>query len=294
MYIFEGLLDGIASQKKQNVEGQMSLFGESMGATDALPSSSVTYPALEEFQHKELLMMEKEMLGLYISGHPLDQYVEALQKSSSIGIGEIWENHELLRAGGIPTVADNTRLNLGGIIAHRKNKTTKNDAVMAFITLEDLTGNIEVIVFPKTLTKYSNLLQEDNLVMVKGRLSLSEDEDPKIICEDVSTFSAPQITKKLYLKLSTQDEELLAQVMDILSKHQGGMPVYLYDAQTKAVNLADRKLWVKQDTPLLEQLFALLGIQNVKIVEGWQRFFRRNHEDRAVRTKCIDFSAKIG
>ncbi len=188
MAVYEKMLDSISQTRKRNFEGQMSLFGELQGASSN-ENEDGDYPDIKELPPEMLLAMEKEMLGLYISGHPLDKFRISLEKKISAtsaelnSAGDEGENDSLSSIN--KSIADGKNVVVGGIITGKKTKTTKNNKLMAFVTLEDLYGSMEVIVFPLILTKYSDLIAEESLVLITGRLSIKEEDTPKIICEEV-------------------------------------------------------------------------------------------------------------
>ncbi len=175
---FDEVLADINRVQKANLSGQINLFDNASGVKPAV----YTIPSLREFDQSQLLKMEKETIGLYISGHPMLQYEELMGKLSLPRISDV-----LAAASESDSIfSDNMLIRLAGIVAAKNMKATKNDEMMAFITLEDMTGSIEVVVFPKILTNYSRLLQEDAAVIVKGRLSFREDEPPKLLCEEIT------------------------------------------------------------------------------------------------------------
>jgi len=185
MAVYEKLLESAQQSKRNRVEGQMSLFEMSgqMGSMKAEES----YPDLKEFSREMLLSMEKEMLGLYISGHPLDEFRDELMEQVTVNSRDI-NSHgsegEVEGSDGTGLI-DGMLVTVGGIIADVKAKTTRSNNLMAFVTLEDLYGSMEVIVFPTVLSRYRNLLAGDNTVVIDGRISIKEEEAPKIICENV-------------------------------------------------------------------------------------------------------------
>jgi DNA polymerase-3 subunit alpha len=191
MAVYEKLLDGAQQSKKSRVEGQLSLFETDSGAENM--EMEENYPELKEFPPKMMLAMEKEMLGLYVTGHPLQEYEEEMREQVSINSSELAETGEEASAGqaegGIVSAGrmlqDGMLVTVGGIITGKKTKTTRSNNLMAFVTLEDLYGSMEVIVFPTDLNKYGAMLTEENAVFIDGRISMKEEEQPKIICETV-------------------------------------------------------------------------------------------------------------
>lgn len=197
--VYEKLLDGISNQKKRNVEGQISLF-DTIGG-ESFAEIEVKYPSINEFDKKYILAMEKEMTGLYLSGHPLEEYEEVLAKKTSMKISDIVVKESLesesmegeALQGETPQEVSNTLdgnlVIIGGIISEVSRKLTKNNDRMAFLRVEDLYAGIEVIVFPKTFEKYKELIEEDNMVLVKGRISIKEGEQPKVLCQEIAELN---------------------------------------------------------------------------------------------------------
>lgn len=275
--VFEKLMDGISSEKKRNIDGQISLFGLSEETTDAV---RVDYPNIKEFGKKNLLAMEKEMTGLYLSGHPLDEYEKSLKMQTSTTIEDINKSYELfleqsasdinvegLLEEDIP-INDNDTVILGGILAEVKQKITKNNTMMAFLTLEDLTGTIEVIVFPRTFDKLRSRIQPDGLVIIKGRVSIKEDELPKLICENIDGLEKLS-GAKLYIRFKSR--ELLNEagfiLKDLIKGHEGKIPVYLFEQQSRQNFRVSNDKWVNCDEELMDILKEEFGEENVKLVE---------------------------
>lgn len=274
--VYEKIMTGIVQRKKKNVEGQLSLFdvlkentGESGDFNKVLKSENV-YPNIKEFPKKDLLFMEKEMLGLYISGHPLEDLEKEIKERvtlfSSDLIINIEEGDTDIPLGSCKKVTDGKSVYVGGIIASKKTKTTKNGNLMAFITLEDLFGTMEVIVFPSTLERYGNLIEEENIVLIKGRISIREEEQPKIICGEVSSLRKKNI-KKLYLKINNNlDDEIMKSTISFLKFFNGGVPVILYNEDEKKTKVLERDSWVNLSDTIIFELKKRLGDENVKLV----------------------------
>lgn len=185
MAVYEKLLESAQQNKRSRVEGQLSLF-EMAGNMQAMKAEE-SYPDLKEFSRDMLLSMEKEMLGLYISGHPLDEYKDELLEQISVAsrdINSYGTEGEDGNSGGAGLI-DGMLVTVGGIITEVKTKTTRSNNLMAFATLEDLYGSMEVIVFPTVLSRYKHLLTSENAVIMDGRISIKEEELPKVICENV-------------------------------------------------------------------------------------------------------------
>ena len=276
--VHEKLIDNISSDKKRNIDGQMSLFGEA----EELKNPDVKYPNIKEFDKRNLLTMEKEMTGLYITGHPLDDYAKSLKMQTTNEIAEVYKEEETLDINETDELLsdidlfekddrlmDNDRVILGGILARVSQKITRNNAIMAFLTLEDLTGSIEVIVFPKTLEKVKSLCVTDSLVIIKGRLSIKEDEVPKLICENIEPLEKIN-NSKLYLRLQNKDavRQFSKELKEMLADDEkGDIPIYFYAAKENEKFRAPRDRWVNLNSEIKERLIKRLGEENVRIVE---------------------------
>ena len=172
---YNAVLDDIEDKHKNNLEGQLNLFDTGPVAGSG---PSYTLPRCEDYPPEVRLQMEKEVSGLYVSGHPLAQYRELTQKLGVTDIGEILTQED-------SRLQDGSTVELLAIVSARKNKITKTGGTMAFVTMEDTTGAIEMLVFPKVFESYKHLLGENQVLYVQGRLSLREDEDPKLICQNL-------------------------------------------------------------------------------------------------------------
>lgn len=182
MSVYVQILEHITKDKKNNLAGQISLFD--IASEEDKDEFDIRMPEVGEYSKEMLLGFEKEVLGIYISGHPLEEYQELWQRN----ISNMTSDFMLDEESGTVRVEDQTNVIVGGMIADKTIKYTKNDKVMAFLNLEDLVGNLEVVVFPKDYEKYSALLVEDSKVFIKGRVSLEEDKDGKLICEQIVSF----------------------------------------------------------------------------------------------------------
>ncbi len=258
--IFERTIDSIHADKKRNIDGQFSMF-----ETIDTKVSEDNLPDLKEFNQKTLLTMEKEMLGIYISGHPLKPYEEELKRISTITTTDLFEAQNEIEKN-ISENLDGKRIVIGGIVVNKKNKVTKNNNMMAFITLEDLYGIVECIVFPATYDRYNRLIEEDSLVVIEGKISLSEEDEPKIICERISKLNKYK-EGKVYLKISRDKPlETFNSIKEILKKYKGEIPVYVYMEREGKTVIAHRELWVDTEQELLfEELSEILGKNNVKV-----------------------------
>ncbi len=270
MAAYEKMLDGIGQSRKRNIQGQISFFGSS--DQNQMPQSVIKeqYPPISEFEPEKILIMEKETMGLYVSGHPLDKYRKQLEQKSTATTLDIVSAADELIEGNINQPAtksfqDGDMVTIGGIIAAKKTKTTKTNRMMAFVTLEDLYGSIEIIIFPKTLEKYDKYVTEDNVVVIKGRISMREEEEPKILCEEISLLKYEHEGPKLYIKVTSKLDERLAQVKKKLQFFNGDTPVYVFFEDTKELHMAPKAMWVSLNDILLNELKDILGEKCIKV-----------------------------
>lgn len=263
--VHEKILDSINNDKKKNIQGQVNLF-------DDLEESSleIQYPNINEFDKKNILSMEKEMTGLYLSGHPLDEYKNDLKKKISINISDIVSDKGLEGdiIEGERKVKDGEKVIIGGIITNVNKKVTRANEMMAFIEVEDLYGTIEVIIFPRTLSKYKEIIFEDQIIILKGRVNLREGEAPKLISEDISPFCQYEEEKKIYVKIEKKSDlkVSLNKIRIISNEHLGDTPIYLYIEQVKQTYKVKEDLWVKDDIKVIDWMKTNFGNENVKVI----------------------------
>ncbi len=283
--VYEKALESVAQAKRKNIEGQMDLFG--MGE-DADMETDVVLPNIPERSKNELLMMEKESTGLYLSGHPMDAYRELSQKMQADPIGKIQE--EIMENVPNPRYRDQMQVKLGAVISSVKLKTTKNGSMMAYVTAEDLTGSMELIVFSSVLNQSSAYLKEDQAVIIQGRIDAREEEAPKLIVSAVYPLEeqylsktrqessgytrkkrepaqkTPAADKRLFIKLANLQDPRWPQVQDVLSKFPGTIPVILYLEEERKSLKTKGNLWVREEEALLKILGAILGQDCVKLI----------------------------
>ena len=254
--MYESILDGEATRRKTMITGQLSLFGD-----EGLEAPRPELPKIPEMSPKLLLQYEKEMTGVYITGHPLDEYRERLEKMpcSVQVLQEYAEDEEWEKF-------DRMNVTLGGMIIETRMNTTKANKLMCFITLEDLYGTIECLVFPRIYDRLARMIQNDTVVVIRGTLSLREDEEPKLLVEDIrpldsadSTPLAPERPKRLYLKI--ENRALTPMAQNLLREHPGSMVVRAVIQGT----VYELPLRVTPDGELIKALENLLGGGSVKI-----------------------------
>ena len=232
--VYEKVMDSIYNEKKRNIDGQISLFGI---ADESIKEPEVKYPDIKEFAKNNLLSMEKEMTGLYISGHPLDEYEKSLKVMTSTTIETIFQSYEAIMDGlgdDDHLIQDNQRVILGGILAEVNQKVTRNNSIMAFLKLEDLTGVIEVVVFPKTLDKVRNLINLDSMVVINGRVNIKEDEEPKLICESIEPLEKVN-SDKVYIRVDDLQmaKAMKQKLIDVVSEYKGDSALYVFTANDR-------------------------------------------------------------
>ncbi len=234
----------VMQRERQN--GQMTMFAllDSQSKEELMQDR---LPDIEEFSDKERLSLEKEMLGLYISGHPLEQYSPLLEK-----MNQLTPCAELKEAG------DRSTVSVGGIVTAVRSIYTKKGRPMAFVRLEDLSGSVEIIVFSNLYEKRGEIFQEDSTLLVKGKVDLKEEEEAKIIAE--SAVPLPRETRQLFIKIAASiDRTALVKLRKLLRSAKGELPVYLYFEREKKTILLDEGYRASDDRAFLETLEELLG-----------------------------------
>ena len=260
MSAYVQIMEHIVKDKKNNMAGQLSLFD--IADESQKEDFDVKLPDVGEYSKEMLLAFEKEVLGVYISGHPLEEQEELWRKGITNTTADFVINEEI----GEPAVRDNMPAVIGGIIVDKKIKYTKNDKIMAFLQIEDLVGSAEVIVFPRDYEKNSDKLLEDNKVFVRGRVSLEEERDGKLICEKITAFD--EIPRKLWIKFPSKEEyeSRSKELLDLLAGSDGKDSVIIYIEEIKAMKKLPPNWNVNADEQLAKVLAEKFGKENVKIV----------------------------
>ncbi len=261
MYSYISIMDGVNQEKKGTLSGQMSLFD--FASPEEQKELEVKMPDVGEYEKEEILGFEKEVLGVYISGHPLEEYVETLEKN----ITRTTADFEVVDGETEPKVKDQERAVIGGMITGRTVKATRTNNMMAFLTVEDLYGTVEVIVFPRDYEKYRTLLEEDTKVFIQGRVTVEEDKPAKLICSGVVPFDA--VEKELWIQFSTRAdyEEAEQTLFAILGNYDGTENVYIYLSKDRARKLLPKSRCTKVCKELLSELYTKFGEDNVKVTE---------------------------
>lgn len=259
MAIYKSILDGIGQARKNNIEGQLNLFELDMGEGSYQLQDDL--PNVAEFVPRDKLAMEKEVLGIYVSGHPLAEYEDSLRRKISHSSIDFLPREEDEEGQQIP---DETKVIVGGMIAGVSVKYTRNNDKMAFLTLEDFQGTMEIVVFPKVYQQYSELLLEEAVILVKGRSNVSADGEAKVIASQIQILHLEATSSaSIWLKIEKDREVPLQQITAILARYHGEIPVYIYQESTKEKRKADKKNWVDGSLVMQEELKLLLGEGNV-------------------------------
>ena len=272
MRVFDQALEANSAKRRQNVVGQISLFD--MGQPTADLAIEDTYPDVGEYPYKQLLSMEKEMTGVHVSGHPLDEYRKELE---ALEINTAWVA-ELKERPDAGIDEDGRQVVMGGILTALRPKATKKGAMMGFITLEDLTGQIECLLFPRIFERYNKLLELDMPVLLTGHLSVREEEDTKLLVDVVEPLvqlpppeepmsdieRAKRSPVKLYLRMQRSQMD---EVKEVLQRQPGKVPVYMNFPDEGITLLAPRDWWCEDAEDMLATLMTTLPEKDMKVVD---------------------------
>ena len=256
MLVYADIVDNISNERKSNIAGQMSLF-------DMFEEkhSKVNMPNVPEYDKEELLAYEKEVLGVYVSGHPMDDY-EALWRKHITNVSSDFINDE----DNPPKVTDGEKATIGGIITAKTVKNTKTGKMMAFITVEDVFGAVEVLVFPRDYEKYRAQAVEDNKVFVTGRVSINEEENGKLVCESITAFE--DVPKVCWIQFANKQAYLDAQpeLDRIIAASDGNDLVTVYCREEKQRKVLPKSQTIQAQGETLKLLVDKFGQDNVKVV----------------------------
>lgn len=260
MHIYVQVLDAVAQEKKRAMTGQLSLFD--LGEEVFVEQEQFPMPNVGEYTMEEKLAFEKEVLGIYVSGHPLDAYDQLLKKNATVNTSDFILDEETNEV----RVQDGNVETIGGMITSRTLKTTRTNSIMAFITLEDMFGIVEVIVFPRDYEKYKHLLEVDNRVLIRGKVAVEEDRPAKIICQTIIPFD--DIPREIWIKFAdkehflTEEQNLYAMIQPFDGKDQ----VVIYCEKEKAVKRLPKSQSVGWNLELREQLLERYEENNIKVL----------------------------
>ena len=256
MLVYADIVDNINNERKSNIAGQMSLFDMFEKKHD-----KVNVPNVPEYDKEELLAYEKEVLGVYVSGHPMDDY-EALWRKHITNVSSDFINDE----DNPPKVTDGQKATIGGIITAKTVKNTKTGKMMAFITVEDVFGAVEVLVFPRDYEKYRSQAVEDNKVFVTGRVSISEEENGKLVCESITAFE--DVPKVCWIQFANKQAYIDAEqeLAGIIASSDGNDLVTVYCREEKQRKVLPKSQTIQAQGETLKLLMDRFGQDNVKVV----------------------------
>lgn len=261
MLVYAQILDEVNREKKDGIAGQMSLM-DFLG-TEEKKQFEVHFPNVPEYEKEELLAMEKEVLGIYVSGHPLEEYKEQMERNVTNTTLDFLLQEDTNR----PKVVQDANAVIGGMITGITKKTTKTNAMMAFLTLEDMYGTVEVIAFPRDYEKNRALLLEEQKVFLKGKVSVEEERPAKLILQKVIPFA--QVPKQVWIQFQTKEEyaEKMDELEAVLNEHPGDGELIIYCKQQRVKKSygSDRKIKVSEE--IIHKLAERYGVENVKVVE---------------------------
>ncbi len=260
MMVYAYVLDEVTREKKENITGQMSLFD--FFSEEEKKEYEIQYPDVGEFEQSQKLAFEKEVLGIYVSGHPLQDYMASMEKQITAKTTDFEPDEE----SGLAVVRDGRNYIVGGLISNVTVKLTKTNQNMAFVTLEDLYGTVEVILFPRDYQKYRDLLVMDTAVYVKGRASVSE-ENGKLVAEFV--ISMDQVPKEIWIQVQNIGyfQEKQNMLYDVIRQHPGEREILIYSREEKAVKRLPSYENLSGDAEVLRELENIFGEKNIKLIE---------------------------
>ena len=261
LMVYAEIVDAVNQEKKNAMTGQMSLFD--LISDEEKEAYETQMPKVEEYSKEELLSFEKEVLGVYISGHPLEEYEERWRKNITARTVDFQIDEEL----GTSKAGDGEIAVIGGIITNKTVKYTRNNKVMAFLTIEDLVGTVEVVVFPNDYEKNVQKMEEDSKVFIRGKVQGDADKASKLICEKIYSFD--DVPKELWVQFETKEDYLTEEneFLKLLSGSRGTDRVIIYVRTPKSIKYLGIEKSVKINETLLGKLYEKYGMDNVKVVE---------------------------
>ena len=270
--VYESVMDAVADSHRQNLEGQMDFFSLADGGSDGRKNvKEIPLPDITEYSPEQLMLMEKETTGLYLSGHPMDQYRDAVRRLGAPTIGSILA--DFAQEGGPTRFADDQRITICGIVTSSKTKTTKNNSLMAYVTVEDDTASMELLCFARVLESCGSYLKENQAVVVKGRLSVRDEKAPQILCDsayplsgaDAPASAGTQVPvtpgQVLYLKFPSLDHPSVRHMKLVFQMFPGTTTVKMVMADTRKVYGTH----VVLHEALLQEARETLGAENVVV-----------------------------
>ena len=272
LQIAGAVIDSISQAARDNIAGQYDLFGDFEAQSEASPQT-IPIPDVEEFSARDKMMMEKEVTGLYLTGHPMDEYRDAVRKVGAVPIGAILG--DFAADDGPQRFADNQYVTVAGVISTMRTRTTRNNSLMSYVQLEDDTGTIEMIAFQKVIDTCGSLLRENNAVIVRGRISVRDEKEPQLMADTLYNIgdmaymprerSAPreEIRKdqKLWVKLPARDDPRLHRIELLLTMFPGEQQMVIF-CEREQKRLAARCVIHRA---LVQELRDMLGDGNVVV-----------------------------
>ncbi|MBE5912036.1 DNA polymerase III subunit alpha [Pseudobutyrivibrio sp.] len=259
--IFPQILDSVNNKRKKDIDGQMSLFD--FASDEQKEEMKITLPNVDEFDKEMLLAFEKELMGVYVSGHPLDDYISLLEKNTTAHASQFIIDEET----GQTAVTDDSEVIIGGMITSVLNKYTRQGKAMVFLTLEDLTGSVEVIVFPNSYDRARTFISEGNKVIVKGRVQADEERDAKLICQEIKSFDdcGREVWIQFENKASFDASE--QQLNSVIREMDGNDGLVIFLKEEKAVKRMGPNWAISASAENLSLLYEAFGQENVKVVD---------------------------
>ena len=261
---YEMILQSLNDNRRRNISGQMDLFGD-MSESDDI-SMELEIPYVAEFDKNELLAMEKQILGIYVSGHPLDSYSAIARASRFTPISDIVNQGEEINFTS--KYKDDDKVKIFAMLSYKKLYTTKSNSQMAFTRFEDQTGEAEVIIFPNLFEQFKSILGDGSILVISGRVSFKDDEPPKIIAEDIESlefYESSLSDKAVWLKLNSTEKQKINDIVMCSKKNKGQSKVYFYFDDIKKKTMHKGITGVKITNDFLIQLSEILGDENIAV-----------------------------
>lgn len=276
---FEGIVDTISNSDKKVMKNQVSMFDLMDNESEEQEKIKYIFVEKLEFEESELLSLEKEMLGVYISSHPLEKYQDLIEKNTNINTSNILKlNEEIEEFGVAKSYKDNQNVKCAGIVTKIKKKFTKNNSIMAFVTIEDLYGSLELIVFDSIYKASMNFLIEENVIYVEGRLSIREDEPIKIVASKIITLNGDTVLQSTLSNENTKNKKIKSISMDITNisednkeKLRGAIKFFSGDKVNVALEIVQNSVkkpcgGIFMTNEILEQFEKIVGKENIHLI----------------------------
>lgn len=266
--VVDRVIESVNDAGRKNIDGQLDLFSLGADEGQAPPESTLELPDIPEFSSRELMTMEKETTGLYLSGHPMDEYRQAVLRAQAVSMGSVMA--DFAQEDGPSVFSDGQFITVAGVIEHTKTRTTKNNSLMAYIRLEDATGSMELIAFARVLDVSGSYIKENMPVVVKGRISLRDEKEPQLMVESLRPLTdmepleqspAEKKDKTLWAKLPSESDPRLKRIEKLLVMFEGNERMVIYCQDTKKRLAAN--CWIHES--LLKELREMLGEENVVV-----------------------------